>query len=255
MFEEFNHFFQESTTGDNNKMIPVTNFKFNKVYYGDPIKRTTSMICDDNRPLFATPYPGIASIFSGRDNIRKILREKGCKNYNLGYDEWCLDLSKLEKPLSEVHVRVEGYPDLKSFTYTCEGYIHTIDVSNIKQNLYQYPWMSNGKEVLIANMKEIPIENVEKVSVTYIVSGAKLRKTFQEGVLQTKERNKLDDSDFGIPETRSFPIHDKAHVEAAVRMFPNAPLKYHKSLAKRILMKAEEFGIDTSNWKSLNNYK
>lgn len=76
----------------------------------------------------------------------------------------------------------------------------------------------------------------------------------QESVLPSKERNKLDDSDFGIPETRSYPIHDKSHVEAAVRMFPNAPLKYRKSLAKRILRKAHEFNMDTSNWKSLNKY-
>ena len=77
----------------------------------------------------------------------------------------------------------------------------------------------------------------------------------QESVLPTKERNKLNDSDFGIPETRSYPLHDKSHVEAAVRMFPNAPLKYRKSLAKRILRKAHEFDMDTSNWKSLNEYK
>ena len=54
---------------------------------------------------------------------------------------------------------------------------------------------------------------------------------------------------------REYPIHDKSHVEAAVRMFPNAPLKYRKSLAERILRKAREFNMDTSNWKSLNGYK
>ena len=174
---------QEAATDNCNKMIPVTNFKFNKVYYGDPIKRINHMTCDDGRPLFTTPYIGLASIFSGRYNLRKILREKGCRRYNLGYDEWGLDLSKLKEPLSEVHVRVEGYPDLESFTCTFEGYIHTIDVSNIKHNLYQYPWMTEGREVLIANMKEIPIEKIEKVKVTYIVSGAESRNTFQEGVL------------------------------------------------------------------------
>lgn len=175
--------FQEATTDNRNKMIPVTNFKFNKVYYGDPIKRTNHMTCDDDRPLFATPYPGLASIFSGRYNLIKILREKGCRRYNLNYDEWGLDLSDLKEPLSEVHVRVEGYPDLESFTCTFEGYIHTIDVSNIKHNLYQYPWMSDGREVLIANMKEIPIEEIEKVKVRYIVSGAESRNTFQESTL------------------------------------------------------------------------
>lgn len=180
---ELSNTFQEAATDNRNKMIPVTNFKFNKVYYGDPIKRTNCMTCDDDRPLFTTPYIGLASIFSGRYNLIKILREKGCRRYNLNYDEWGLDLSELKEPLSEVHVRVEGYPDLESFTCTFEGYIHTIDVSNIKHNLYQYPWMTEGREVLIANMKEIPIEKVEKVKVTYIVSGAESRNTFQESTL------------------------------------------------------------------------
>lgn len=182
--------FQEATTDNKNKMIPVTNFKFNKVYYGDPIKRTNYMTCDDDRPLFATPYPGLASIFSGRYNIIKILREKGCRRYNLGYDEWGLDLSELKEPLSEVHVRVEGYPDLESFTCTFEGYIHTIEVSNIKHNLYQYPWMTDGREVLITNMKEIPVEKVEKVKVTYIVSGAESHNTFQESSQSNKQKPK-----------------------------------------------------------------
>lgn len=98
--------------------------------------------------------------------------------------------------------------------------------------------------------------DIKKIDVKMIVTGTEPRKPrpTQESVLPTKERNKLNDSDFGIPETRSYPLHDKSHVEAAVRMFPNAPLKYRKSLAKRILRKAHEFNMDTSNWESLNKY-
>lgn len=202
---------QEATTDNKNKMIPVTDFKFDKVYYGDPIKRTNYMTCDENRPLFTTPYPGLASIFSGRYNLIKILREKGCRRYNLNYDEWGLDLSELKEPLSEVHVRVEGYPNLESFTCTFEGYIHTIDVSNIKHNLYQYPWMSDGREVLIANMKEIPIEKVEKVKVTYIVSGAESRNTFQEGVL-----NDLKNGVNPYSTKRVFHVSRQGHLDGQV---------------------------------------
>ena len=85
---------------------------------------------------------------------------------------------------------------------------------------------------------------------------------FQEAKMKAKTRKELDDSDFALVYTdangkkiREYPIHDKSHVEAAVRMFPNAPLKYRKSLAERILRKAREFNMDTSNWKSLNGYK
>jgi hypothetical protein len=77
---------------------------------------------------------------------------------------------------------------------------------------------------------------------------------FQESKLSTKERDDLNDSDFGIPEKRAFPIHDEAHVKAAVKMFSHADAKDKKQLAKRILSKAKKFGMDTSGWDSINEY-
>lgn len=74
----------------------------------------------------------------------------------------------------------------------------------------------------------------------------------QESKLPASKRKKLKDSDFGIPEKRTFPLNDRAHVEAAVRMFPHADDKDKEQLAKRILRKAHELGIDTSGWDSIN---
>lgn len=76
----------------------------------------------------------------------------------------------------------------------------------------------------------------------------------QESKLPASKRKKLKDSDFGIPEKRTFPLNDRAHVEAAVRMFPHADDKDKEQLAKRILRKAHEFGIDTSGWDSINKF-
>ena len=53
--------------------------------------------------------------------------------------------------------------------------------------------------------------------------------------LSTEQRNQLTDSDFGIPEKRMYPLHDKAHVESAVKLFGHAETKYKKSLARKIL--------------------
>ena len=77
---------------------------------------------------------------------------------------------------------------------------------------------------------------------------------YQESKLSTKERDDLNDSDFGIPDKRAFPIHDEAHVRAAVKMFSHADAKDKKQLAKRILAKAKKFGMDTSGWDSINEY-
>ena len=76
----------------------------------------------------------------------------------------------------------------------------------------------------------------------------------QEAKLTTTKRDKLKASEFGIPEKRTFPLNDKNHVEAAVRMFPHADDSDKKELAKRIIRKAHEFGMDTSKWESLNKY-
>ena len=76
----------------------------------------------------------------------------------------------------------------------------------------------------------------------------------QEAKLTTTKRDKLKASEFGIPEKRTFPLNDKNHVEAAVRMFPHADDSDKKELAKRIIRKAHEFGMDTSKWELLNKY-
>ena len=76
----------------------------------------------------------------------------------------------------------------------------------------------------------------------------------QEEKLSTDERNELSDDEFGIPEKRKFPLNDADHVEAAVKMFPHADASDKEALAKRILRKAHEFGMDTSGWDSINKY-
>lgn len=62
--------------------------------------------------------------------------------------------------------------------------------------------------------------------------------------LNAEERRELKDSDFGIPETREFPMPDAAHVRAAESYFRYAPDEKKKELANRILLKAEKFGVE-----------
>ena len=61
--------------------------------------------------------------------------------------------------------------------------------------------------------------------------------------LDTEERNELKDSEFGIPETREFPMPDAAHVRAAEAYFRYAPENKKQELARRILLKARKFGV------------
>lgn len=62
--------------------------------------------------------------------------------------------------------------------------------------------------------------------------------------LITKERKSLRSSDFGIPETREFPMTDAKHVHAAESYFRYAPDDKKPLLGHNIEAKAKEFGVE-----------
>ena len=72
-------------------------------------------------------------------------------------------------------------------------------------------------------------------------------RTMHSDRLSAEERKELKDSDFGIPETREFPIPDAAHVRAAEAYFRYAPDDKKQELARRILSKANKFGVEVKS--------
>lgn len=62
--------------------------------------------------------------------------------------------------------------------------------------------------------------------------------------LNTEERKELPDSIFGLPERREYPMPDATHVRAAEAYFRYCPDEFKPQLAKAILAKAAEFGVD-----------
>ena len=71
--------------------------------------------------------------------------------------------------------------------------------------------------------------------------------TRQSARLTTEERKELDTSEFGIPEDRSYPMPDAAHVRSAEAYFRYAPDSEKPELARNILQKAQEFGVDVKS--------
>lgn len=65
--------------------------------------------------------------------------------------------------------------------------------------------------------------------------------------LDAAQRHEMDDSDFGIPKLREFPMPDAAHVHAAEAYFRYAPEEYKSQLAIQILSKAKEFGVSVES--------
>ena len=65
--------------------------------------------------------------------------------------------------------------------------------------------------------------------------------------LTTEERKELPDSVYGLPERREYPMPDAAHVRAAEAYFRYCPDDLKPKLAKAILAKAREYGVDVES--------
>ncbi len=59
-----------------------------------------------------------------------------------------------------------------------------------------------------------------------------------------KEKEELPASVFGLPERREYPMPDAAHVRAAESYFRYCPEELKPKLAKEILKRAKQFGVD-----------
>ena len=65
-----------------------------------------------------------------------------------------------------------------------------------------------------------------------------------EAKLNASDRKDLDDSEFGLPSDRKFPINDEEHVRKAIQFFKYCPVNKRSELAKNINKKIKEFDMD-----------
>ena len=77
---------------------------------------------------------------------------------------------------------------------------------------------------------------------------------FGEFVLYEFSRKNLDDSDFGIPELRKYPMPDAKHVKLAIKFFNYVEPKYEKELAKNIIKKIKEFNVTDITYSEKNRF-
>ena len=62
-----------------------------------------------------------------------------------------------------------------------------------------------------------------------------------------EERKELPDSVYGLPERREYPMPDAAHVRAAEAYFRYCPEELKPKLARAILTRAREYGVDVES--------
>lgn len=148
-----------------NGLIKVDNVEHNIMYFGSDIDFGDNSLKLDKPKLFLTPYIGIASIFTTKRSRYGI--PPGLKDINLAYEEWYSP--ELDKPFDEIHVIVEGCPELKERRFEATGYIYAIDISKYKDNIYQEEWMNSSKEFLLCDVPIVPIhEKIKHPHVVYV---------------------------------------------------------------------------------------
>lgn len=170
----------EAKAMEKDELIPIKPPKTDEVYFGSPTNHMPEI--DLNRPLFVSPYKGIASIFIWGDMGLQDRIPRGSYNHN--YEEWIsFDEKKMKNPLKEVHVYVEGAPFLEPFTVEQEGYIHCISTKDYLNNFFRKPWMSKDLEYLIAKTDNMKVEFTRsiKCKVKYYIKGKPSPKGKQYG--------------------------------------------------------------------------
>lgn len=77
----------------------------------------------------------------------------------------------------------------------------------------------------------------------------------EEKALDSKDRKKLKDSDYGVPELRKYPLTDPKHVSLAITYFDKCEEKYQPELAENIIKKIKEFDMHPKVSKDNGFYK
>ena len=78
---------------------------------------------------------------------------------------------------------------------------------------------------------------------------------FKLGFLDEAKLTSSQRSDFGIPELKKYPMPDKSHVLAAIRMFNHVDPRYERTLAKNIKAKMKQYGISPDQVGEKNRLK
>ena len=86
-------------------------------------------------------------------------------------------------------------------------------------------------------------ENMSLESYALELGMGEIAARAMEATLTAAQRRALKDSDFGLPETRQWPLNDEDHVRSAITNFHWCPKEKQRELAKNILKAMRKFGM------------
>lgn len=175
--------------------------------------------------------------------------------------EYEKETSSLTKILEEIDKTVRGG---LSDTHTVESIAkrHGVSVKDIEKEI------EIGKKIEMehTNSKEESVRIAMDHLVEFPDYYTRLVKMEKEAEAELKEYYKLyeeilaeeqlpDNPEYGLPDDKAYPLYDKVHVLAAIKLFAHvSPLK-EKKLAKAIIRKMRYYGMRKSNVGEGNRLK
>ena len=118
--------------------------------------------------------------------------------------------------------------------------------------IYCYVHKNNKKAIrFYKNIGHVDTSNLTKYG--YYVSLYK--GAISESSLLEMKRSELDDSEFGLPKLRKYPMPDKDHVLSAIRFFNYVSPENEKELARNIKKKMKQYNISTDRVGDKNRLK
>lgn len=111
--------------------------------------------------------------------------------------------------------------------------------------------LSNLQNPRIYKLYEGLIREYDKTKIDRIFRKLKrkaefIKESYNEDIIEEMKRSELNDSDFGIPEERKYPLNDEKHVISAIKFFNYVNKKYEEELAKNIISKMKKYNISGS---------
>lgn len=207
---------------------------------------------EDEKPFLSTLFKASVDYICPGDysaNIIRMYHDKGYKVYYLSnWSRW--QFEELKKCTWFVALLDMFDGGIVSYEVNCEKpdeRIYKMIIDKYMLTPHKCLFFDDREENITAarlcglNATQFDIDRA--IGITYEESPSIYNKYINESKLETKKRNELGDSEFGLPYKRKYPLHDKNHVKAAIRMFNHVEEEDEDELADNILSAMVKFKI------------
>ena len=232
----------------------------NRKAFGDDTILSTKLTMDIYSQAKENDKLGVKII----DDLSKIKRE--VENGYRAMISMINDISKVSEGIFSGHKYVSGpYKNQHELMTSIMGYINSCantvqDIIFAHSSMYVYKLKRLTQLYGGNNYSSYVMDECDKIVMNYIKKNEATlwginysQYLLMEADLSSKERNNLPDSDFGLPKQRRYPMPDKAHVLAAIRMFNHVEKEYEAELAKNIIKKIKQFDMASEVRVGKNN--